>query len=809
MKNKLIMLLLVLLTLICLGCNTNQNHTMYIDTEYTIMIQDSRQLKVYYNDKEIPLENLDWTLSDYSIASIEDGVLYAKEYGVVVVGVVDITNPQNYCSKSIEIIPPQVKDIVVEGVNQLYINKTTTLEAKVEPSIIESPIIWESSNTEILIVDEGEVLAVGVGVADIILTCDDFVKKFTIEVLPTPTSITISGKNVISVNEVTYLTFNIEDSVTLSSSNNEVVSVVDNVVVGVNEGTAIIFAVKDSDNSVKGTFEIKVVKSKNTNIEMTMEERQKIDSLLNTMTLDQMVGEMFNVGFDIITSGWGEPVGIEPETGLPYAQFSRQMAPQSVIEFLKDYKIGNFTIHSASGKDRKTLQLATKTLKEFAVENTGVNPFISIRSNGGYLMSGITSLPTNVALSNAKADTIYAINELYGTELRALGVNNVISQYVLNNYDSNSTLNMYGTDIKKAMATATLASQALSQSNVLLVPELGNSSYYSDNREYDDIKKTDWKLIETAIKNGSQMISLPASVYIEKEDNYYGLLSAEYMKLYIREELNYDGIILAGNSALNAILYDEKLYDYVTLAINLGVDMLSFDLRSTNSHWSSTHDEVMRLLSVYDHIIAAVENEAISLDRIKEAVTRILLVKLRNNIIDNNKDYSDFNYNKVASQITNYAPEFISIKGERYIIEKEDKVLFISESFEYTDTQNSLGDNLRKFFEIRGYKNIDIYHYDKLTPSSILDNAKEYDKIFVAISTVGSNTNIGFAANRMNFIQFMGELTEKNPNVCVIATGMPDQLDKLPTVNNAILLYNYYESNFESLCKVLNNEVTK
>ena len=98
------------------------------------------------------------------------------------------------------------------------------------------------------------------------------------------------------------------------------------------------------------------------------------------------------------------------------------------------------------------------------------------------------------------------------------------------------------------------------------------------------------------------------------------------------------------------------------------------------------------------------------------------------------RSYSDFNYSKVASQITNYAPEFISSVGEKFIIEKEDNVLIISENFDDTGTQYSLGDNLRKFFEVRGYKNIDIYHYDKLSPATILDNAKDYDKILFLIS---------------------------------------------------------------------------
>lgn len=807
MKNKILILLFAFLALFMFGCQTEQS-VMHIEGNNKVIIQKSQELKVFYNSEELPLTDLEWTLSDYDVASIENGVFHALNYGTVVVGVVDKNNPTHYCSKTIEVIAPVVEDIVVTGVHQLYIGKTAKLEAKVEPSIIESPIIWESSNEEVLIVDDGDILAVGVGIADVVLKCDDFVKNYTVEVLPTPTSITISGKNKIAVNEIAYLSFNIEDDITLTSSDNTIVSVVDNVVIGIKKGQATITAVKNSDNSVKGTIEINVVETKYQNIEMTEEERRIVEEVVNSMSLEQLVGEMFNVGFSILKSGWGEPVAIEPSTGLPYAQFNRNSAIP-MLEFIKDYKFGNFTINSDSGKDRKTLMLAIKTLKEFAMNNTGVEPFMTIHSTGGYIMGGMTSLPTNMALSNAHASTIQSVNELYGSELQALGINSIVNKYMLNNHDYNSSLNTYGSDLSKAMAISSIALEGLAKSNVLMVPDLTSSYYYEDGRTKDEIAQTDWKLVETAIQNGAQIISLPLSVHITSSDEYYGLLIPEYMKLYLREELNYNGVVMLGREALENILYEDSYYDYITLAINLGTDMLNFDITVTNSYWSSTKEEVDKLLSIYNHIIDSVNNGNITLERIKEAVSRIVLVKYRNNIIGNTNDYSDFNYSKVASQITNYAPEFISSVGEKFIIEKEDNVLIISENFDDTGTQYSLGDNLRKFFEVRGYKNIDIYHYDKLSPATILDNAKDYDKIFIALSDLRDNSNVGFAASRMNYIEFMNQMVEKNPNVCIIATNMPNVLNKVPNIKNAILLYNYYEENFESLCKVLNNEVKK
>lgn len=806
MKNKLVMLLLVLLTLIGLGCGPEAK-VMHIEAKEQLIIQQSQELKVYYHGTEVPLENLQWTLSDYNIASIENGVLYGKDYGTVVVGVVDKTDITHYCSKTIEIVPPYVEDIVVTGVTQMYIDKTTKLEATVVPSIIESPITWESSDETILIVDEGDILAVGVGIADVIIKCDDFEKRYQIEVLPTPTSVIISGKSNIAVNEVSLLTFNIEEEVTLTSSNEEIVTVVGNTIVGVKAGTATITAVKNIDPSVKGTIEITVTEAKNKDIEMTAEEKKTINDIISNMTTEQMVGQMFGIGFEVIQNGWGEQIQVDPTTGLPNAQFNRHDPVVPMLEFLAPYKFGNFTIHSDSGKDRKTLQLAVNTLKELAITNTGVEPFISINSTGGFIMSGITSLPTNMALSNAKASTIQAVNQLYASELRAVGINSVVNKYVCNNQDINSVLNTYGDSVKRAMAVATIASQGLQTNGVLMVPELSELSYYSEGRTIEEIKATDWKLIETAIKNGSQIISLPASIYIESSNTYYGVLSKEFLETYIRGSLNYDGIVLLGDDAVKNLMYDENVNAYLVQAINLGVDMISFDLRITNSYWGSTRAEVDRLLALYNHVLDAANNQEISYERLKEAVSRILLVKLRNNIINDETDYSNFNYNKVSSAITNYAPEFITTVGEKFIIDREDDVLVISEDYEYTGTQYSLGDNVRKFFEVRGYKNIDIYHAGTLNPSVILQNAKNYDKIFIAVSSMSANKNIGFAASRIKFIDFVDQMLEQNPNVCVIATGMPSALNYLPNIKNSILLYSYYEDNFESLCKVLNGEV--
>ena len=70
MKNKILLLLFMFLTLFAFGCQTEQS-VMHIEGNDKVIIQKTQELKVYYNNEEVPLENLQWTLSDYNVASIE------------------------------------------------------------------------------------------------------------------------------------------------------------------------------------------------------------------------------------------------------------------------------------------------------------------------------------------------------------------------------------------------------------------------------------------------------------------------------------------------------------------------------------------------------------------------------------------------------------------------------------------------------------------------------------------------------------------------------------------------------------------
>ena len=801
MKNKILLLIIALMFIIVSGCQKNET-IMHIECEEKIIIQGEVELKVFYNNELLDNEDLEWTLSDYTVVSINNGILKALDYGKVTIGVIDTKNPTHYCAKEIEVIPPYVTDIEITGENELMINKHITLTAKVLPEIIKSSIIWESSNEEVIVVDNGIVYAVGIGIADVIVTCDDFVKKYTITVNPEPTFINIYGDNNISINEVINFTYNIEDEVRLESSNEEVVQIIDNAVLGKSIGTAIITAYKVSNPEVKGTIEV-TVDGSITKIEMTTEELIQIEEIINLMTVEQLVGQMFNVGIDMYSSRW-EMLEIDPSTGLPYAQFSREDPKISVAEYLKDYNIGNFTIRSSLGETRENLIKAVKTLTEIGKTGSKVNPFITLEYSGGKDMKGMSSLPANQSLAASSVNTIDAVSNLFASELQALGINSVLSVYANTNPDANNLLTTYGSDISKAITTASIVNKAYANHGITFIPDLSIMYNYTDSRTLEELKQSDFKLIEAAIQNGTQMISLPLAQYSEFGGEY-AFQNEAFINDYIRKELGFNGVLMIDNSILSTFVYDGTLNTSVVDAINKGVDMISFDITFTTSRWSDYSYYAQQYIDLYKHILDSVNKGDISLDRVRQAVARILLVKLRNNVLED-KEESNFDYNKVEEQLLNYLPGFITVHGDMYKIDKNDKVLFISENYEATSTTNSVGDNVNKYAKARGYSNIQVYHTNTLRPDDILSGAKNYNKIIISVNYINSSKTIGYAANATNYLDFIAKLKQQNNNICFIFTGDANVKDNFEWLENYVFLYNFYEDDFASLCRVLTQE---
>ncbi|MDY2902741.1 MAG: Ig-like domain-containing protein, partial [Bacilli bacterium] len=180
--------IIVGILLLCLLVGCKENITIQIQISDKIVINKQEKIILTENGKEIE-DKLQWTISNYDVAEINDGILYAKTVGTVIISTV---YNQNIYTKELEVIEPYVEDIIIDGKTEVIIGRTIKLKASVVPDIIKSEVVWESEDANIASVNNGVVKGIRIGAVNIIVRCDNFQKKYLIDVIDYPSSLEIS-----------------------------------------------------------------------------------------------------------------------------------------------------------------------------------------------------------------------------------------------------------------------------------------------------------------------------------------------------------------------------------------------------------------------------------------------------------------------------------------------------------------------------------------------------------------------------------------------------------------------------------------
>ena len=139
--------------------------------------------KVPLNDTSVKLEvtatpagadaSVTWTSSDETVAKVDaaTGAITPVKQGTVTITATSVAKPAISASIQVEITAPvesAIEEIVVSGTETLYLGYSARLTASVYPLTANQSVVWKSSNTSVVdIDDDGYCTAVGVGVARI------------------------------------------------------------------------------------------------------------------------------------------------------------------------------------------------------------------------------------------------------------------------------------------------------------------------------------------------------------------------------------------------------------------------------------------------------------------------------------------------------------------------------------------------------------------------------------------------------------------------------------------------------------------
>lgn len=740
----------------------------------------------------------EWSSSNNEVLSVdENGLVTALSKGEAFVILKCFDNESKFLVKVYENLD---FDIIIEASNIMNVGDELNLKAYTYPENIDCSFKYSLSDEGIVEIDDnGKVEAIASGNVTIYVSSIEYpnvISSFDIQVLDNKvTGIVLSAKtNLVSGEQSAINAFvesNASDELVWSSSNEDVLLCFNGLVLALREGKSIVRATSLIDKSVYGEIEISV--KKYVPLKEKEEDLKRVNDILNNMTLEQKVGQMFMVGF------------------------SGTSMSSSLASAIKDYHFGNVIYMGANVSDYNTLSSMSNTIQNEMVKNNGVSAFISIDQEGGTvarIKEGGTHFLSQMAISaSANPYNAFLEGSAIAKELLSYGINTDFAPVLdVNNNPDNPVIGIrsYGDNPFSVSLYGTNALKGMKESNLIACPKHfpghGNTSVDSHyglptiTASLSELYKVELAPFISAIYSGMDAIMTTHIIFSAIDKDYPATLSDKVLNGLLRKELAYDGIIYTDGMSMNAITKYFGSPDITCVqAVKAGVDILLYTGLSEPK-------------TGYSAIVKAVKDKEISIERINASVRRILLKKLKYGILDNyiieNIDRSEMLEEHEKLNLK-FAKESITLAyGSFNGLDKNKSTLIISTECSSTiDSKlesNSFACYASNYLKSKGFSNVSYKTVDKnistSDASSLLNLASSYEQVVVAFQNVktSSYTRTG---------SFVNELAKRKSNLVVISLQTPyDMLAYNDYVNTFICTYGYQRESVIALSMYLNGE---
>ncbi len=234
-------------------------------TSATLIIGETFTLTATVFPENTTDKTIIWSSSDSNVAKVENGKVTALSVGNAVI-TAQCGSVKAECYVTVN--PIEVSSITLDRTSAtLSAGEAFTLTATVTPeNATDKTIIWSSSDSNIAKVEDGTVTALSVGNAVIIAQCGSVKAECSVTVNPIEaSSITLDRTSAtLSAGETLTLTATVtpdnatDKTVTWSSSNNNVATVVDGTITAVSVGKATVTV--RTNNGLSSSCQIDVIK---------------------------------------------------------------------------------------------------------------------------------------------------------------------------------------------------------------------------------------------------------------------------------------------------------------------------------------------------------------------------------------------------------------------------------------------------------------------------------------------------------------------------------------------------------------------
>ncbi|WP_415339734.1 glycoside hydrolase family 3 N-terminal domain-containing protein [Clostridium perfringens] len=379
---------------------------------------------------------------------------------------------------------------------------------------------------------------------------------------------------------------------------------------------------------------------------MATDSYSKAKEIVSNMTLEEKLGQMIMPDFRM----WQEEGAKEPSD---LTEINSEVA-----EVIDKYDLGGVILFAENVKEISQTTTLIHDLQEGTIndEDGNLPLLITLDQEGGIVtrLGEGTNLPGNMALGATRSEkSSYDAGYVIGKELNALGVNVDFAPVLdTNNNPENPVIGVrsissnpelvgkLGKNIAKGIQGQGVAATAKH------FPGHGDTATDSHyglpmvDKSIEELRETELKPFKIAIENGIDMImtahiqfpQIEKDTFISKKDGSQisipATLSDDIIKGILREEMEYDGVVITDAMNMKAISDHFGELESTKMAINAGIDIILMPTILRNN------EDVKKLDYIVNGILDSIKSGEIKEEEITDSAERIVKLKIDRGIID-------------------------------------------------------------------------------------------------------------------------------------------------------------------------------
>lgn len=387
-----------------------------------------------------------------------------------------------------------------------------------------------------------------------------------------------------------------------------------------------------------------------------MAEKDRVDSIIENMSLHDKITQMFMIEFRQWKDESGELANLT-------------VINDDVKDILRHYHFGAVILFTENTQTTNETLALTKDMQQATIKGGGLPLIIAADQEGGrvYRLGSGTALPGNMALS-ATGNENYAYDSgvIIGRELSCLGINTVLAPVVdINNNPNNPVIGIrsFSDNATTVCNYAAKMIDGMSSTNVIGCAKHypGHGDAATDSHyELPTVNKTKAELMsnelvpyKTVISKNIEMIMTAHILYPQierhtehsaktgKNQSLPATMSPELVKNILKDELGFNGVVCTDAMNMEGVSKYWNEDEAVINAINAGIDLICMPTSLTSN------EDKAKLDTIITSVTNAVYAGTITMDRINDACRRILKLKQSKGILDYNPD--DYTIEKAQS----------------------------------------------------------------------------------------------------------------------------------------------------------------